>query len=78
LRWRGRSVLFTGDIGAKGESHLLQGDHDLRAEVLKVPHHGSKTSSTYPFVQEVRTLYAVISVGRGNPFGHPTERVLRR
>lgn len=78
LKWRGRSVLFTGDIGANGESHLLKGDHDLRTEVLKVPHHGSKTSSTYPFVQEVRPLYAVISVGRGNPFGHPTERVLRR
>lgn len=51
---------------------------DLSADVLKVPHHGSDTSSSYVFLREVMPGYAVICVGEGNSYGHPTEAVLSR
>jgi competence protein ComEC len=52
--------------------------HDLRADVLKVDHHGSNTSSTQELIDAVRPRWAVISVGARNPFGHPRLEVLRR
>lgn len=76
--WQGRSVLLTGDIGKEAEAEMVRNDLPVRSEVLKVPHHGSKSSSSYPFAKEVSPLFAVISVGKGNPFGHPAQRVIRR
>lgn len=70
------SVLLTGDIEAETEAQLARGE-GLQSTVLKVAHHGSRTSTTPLFVDAVRPLYAVISVGRGNFFGHPHVQTLR-
>lgn len=69
-------ALYTGDIGGDVERRLAR-DYDLRAHVLKVPHHGSRFSSTEPFAGEVRPAIAVIGVGK-NRYGHPTPDALER
>jgi competence protein ComEC len=78
LRWRGVSVVFTGDIGAATEHRLLGSFEPALLRVVKVPHHGSLTSSSGPFVRALAPRAAVVSVGRGNRFGHPAPEVLRR
>ncbi|HWR42773.1 DNA internalization-related competence protein ComEC/Rec2 [Sporomusa sp.] len=71
------SFLLTGDLEAQGEAAMLaQGV--LPCTVLKVGHHGSKTSSTAPFLQAISPRFAVISVGYGNRFGHPHPETLKR
>jgi competence protein ComEC len=72
------SVLFTGDIEQESEGNLLYLGKWLKSDILKVPHHGSQTSSTEEFIRAVSPRIAVISVGRNNPFKHPHEKVLRR
>jgi len=74
------SVLLTGDIEAISEMALLtqHGANALRSRVLIVPHHGSKTSSTMPFLQAVRPEYALIQAGWDNQFGHPHRAVIER
>ncbi len=72
------SFLLTGDAEAAAENHLLQRGVRLQADVLKVGHHGSRTSTTAPFLAAVRPAYAVIQVGEGNRYGHPTADVLER
>ncbi len=72
------SFLFTGDAGKATEKDLLDEQIDLRADVLKVGHHGSNTSSTEAFLQEVSPKYAVISCGFLNKYGHPDMDVLDR
>jgi competence protein ComEC len=64
-------MLFTGDAGAEAEARILASGADVRADVLKVGHHGSAYSSTPEFIRAVSPRYAVISVGRNNLFGHP-------
>jgi competence protein ComEC len=70
--------LFTGDIGWDAEKDLVESGLDLEADVLKVPHHGSKYSSSYQFLRAVNPLYAVISVGADNDYGHPTDEALSK
>ncbi|MGL4521200.1 MAG: DNA internalization-related competence protein ComEC/Rec2 [Bacilli bacterium] len=70
IRW-----LFTGDVEAPGEQVLLQNDIGP-VDVLKVAHHGSKTSSSVPFIQAIQPEIAIISAGRRNMFGHPHETTL--
>ncbi len=72
------SFLFTGDAEREAEQALLNRGANLAATVLKVGHHGSDTSTTYPFLRQVMPQYAVISVGKGNSYGHPTEQTLSR
>ena len=72
------SFLFTGDAEREAEQAILNSGADLSATVLKVGHHGSDTSTTYPFLREVMPQYAVISVGTGNSYRHPTEDALSR
>lgn len=72
------SFLLTGDVGARRETILRHAGADLRSTVLKVPHHGSATSSSPDFLAAVRPLVHVISVGRDNPYGHPSPAVLER
>lgn len=72
------SYLFTGDIEASAEDILLSRHPDLRAQVLKVAHHGSRTSSTAAFIAAVQPRTAVISAGRFNRFGHPHPEVVAR
>ena len=70
--------LFTGDAEREAEQAILASGADLSATVLKVGHHGSETSTSYLFLREIMPAYAVISVGKGNTYGHPTEDALSR
>ena len=72
------AVLFAGDIEALAEADLAQSPAGLRAQVLKAPHHGSRTSSTEAFLRRVAPLFTVYPVGAGNRFGFPNEDVLAR
>lgn len=72
------SFLFTGDMEFEAEKDLVDSGADLSADVLKVGHHGSDTSTSYVFLREVMPSYAVISSGYGNSYGHPSEVVLSR
>lgn len=63
--------LFTGDAEGLSESEILQGGYDIKADVLKIGHHGSRTSSTDAFLDKVSPKYAVISCEKGNDYGHP-------
>ncbi|OAT73768.1 ComEC/Rec2 family competence protein [Parageobacillus thermoglucosidasius] len=71
------SFLFTGDAETKAETDMIKAKKDLRADVLKVGHHGAKTSTSTAFLNAVKPKYAVISVGK-NSYGHPTKEVLNR
>ncbi len=74
------SFLFTGDMERDAEADLIEywGEDALRADVLKVGHHGSDTSTSYPFLRAVLPEIAVISVGADNSYGHPDEDALSR
>ena len=73
------AFLLTGDIGARTEALLLRdGAERLASRVLKVAHHGSRHSSSGRFLAAVGAAEAPISVGAGNPFGHPTPEALSR
>ena len=72
------AVMLAGDIERAGEETLVKSGEDLRADVLKVPHHGSKTSSTAAFIDAVGPRCAVISVGERSRFGHPNAEVVSR
>jgi len=71
------TFLLTGDAPKEIEQDLIQRKIDLKSDVLKVGHHGSKTSTTLEFLKAVKPKYAVISVGENNKFGHPSLRVLK-
>ena len=72
------SILFTGDIDRIAEEALLGAGTDVHASILKVPHHGSDTSSTLAFLRAVHPGLAIISVGKDNPYGHPRPETLER
>ncbi len=72
------SFLFVGDAEREAEQAVLNRECDLKSTVLKVGHHGSDSSTTYPFLREIMPTYAIISVGENNSYGHPTEAVLSR
>jgi len=78
LQLGARSLLLTGDIEARGENGMLGGHENLGADVVKVAHHGSRTSSTDAFVSEVKARFAIVSVGRVSIFGHPNAEVVAR
>ncbi|KKW71771.1 DNA internalization-related competence protein ComEC/Rec2 [Lactococcus cremoris] len=68
--------LFTGDLEQEGEKKLLQNYPKLQVDVLKVGHHGSKTSSSPEFIKEIHPKLALISVGKANRYGHPNQETL--
>jgi len=70
--------LFTGDIGKKTEKDILNETKDLDAEVLKVAHHGSKSSTSSNFLKTVNPKYAAICVGENNQYGHPDPETIKR
>jgi len=74
----GGSALLTGDIEAKSEHALLRAGAPLAADVLVVPHHGSRTSSTPAFVKAVSPAVAIVTPGYRNRFGHPRPEVVAR
>ncbi len=78
LNYKDVSVLFTGDIEKETENILLENNTDLKADVLKVAHHGSASSTTENFLKAVDPKIAVISVGKNNSFGHPAYVVMER
>jgi competence protein ComEC len=73
-----RTFLFTGDIEKQTETAVLKEGVNLRSDVVKVAHHGSRTSSTDAFVAATHPLLAIISVGRTSMFGHPNKEVVER
>jgi competence protein ComEC len=70
------SFLFTGDVEEEAEEDILRLGKWLKSDVIKVPHHGGRTSSYEPFFEAVSPDVAVISVGRDNTFGHPHKETL--
>ncbi|MBR4110966.1 MAG: DNA internalization-related competence protein ComEC/Rec2 [Clostridia bacterium] len=75
LMYENVSVLFTGDIEKEGEEKI---NGNINADILKVAHHGSKTSSTEKFINGVKPQISVIGVGEGNKFNHPSFEVIER
>ncbi len=73
---KGSSVLMTGDIDEKGEKSLIA-DTDIKADILKIAHHGSRYSSCEKFIAVAAPKIAVIQVGK-NTYGHPSEEVIKR
>ena len=69
--------LFMGDAPIRTERQLLESDEDLRADVLKLGHHGADTSSSLPFLQAVNPKRALISAGQDNAYRHPRPSVLQ-
>ncbi len=72
------SLLLTGDIERPSERRILAEDQTVTANFLKVAHHGSKTSTTEPFLDAAHPAFAAISAGRDNIFGHPSPEVVER
>ena len=68
--------LFMGDAGVKVEEDLIEKYNMQDIDVLKVGHHGSKTSSSKEFINEITPKYSIISVGKNNRYGHPNDSVL--
>ena len=79
LKYKGFSVLFTGDIEEKAEKKILEKySKELQSTILKIAHHGSKTSTTSEFLKAVNPQYALIGVGKNNKFGHPSEITINK
>jgi len=76
INFEQNSFLFTGDIEKEIERELIKSNYDLNSDLLKVSHHGSNTSSSYDFLEKVSPKYAVISVGKDNNYGHPSNEVI--
>lgn len=76
--YRTGSILLTGDIERDAEEEILATGADVRSDILKVPHHGSKTSSSTGFLLAVDPGLALISLGKENSYGHPHSSVLDR
>ena len=76
LNYKKFSMLFTGDIEEAAEKQILKKYENnlklLKADILKVAHHGSKTSTTLEFLNAVKPKYSIIGVGKENKFGHPS------
>ena len=78
LKGLGHSAVLTGDLTVKGEKEIMKTDAYLKSDVLKLGHHGSKTSSSVPFLNAVNPTYAIIPSGKNNRFRHPSKEVVQR
>jgi competence protein ComEC len=78
VNYGGVSFVFTGDIGRETEQTIARSFVRAPVRILKVPHHGSATSSSQLFLDALQPDIAIISAGRGNPFGHPVPAVIDR
>ena len=81
LNYKNYSMLFTGDIEAIAEKAILKkyskNLNILKSDILKVAHHGSKTSSITEFIEKIKPKYAIIGVGEDNKFGHPSDNTIQ-
>lgn len=78
LEYAGKKLVFTGDSNNSNEKYYCETYPYVDCDVLKVAHHGSRTSSSKDFLKHVKCEYAVISVGDGNSYGHPEQETLDR
>lgn len=78
LTFGNRAFLFMGDAEAQVERQILTNGYNVKADVLKAGHHGSKTSTSDPFLRAVNPAYAVITCGVGNNYGHPHDETIKR
>ena len=76
VKYKEFSILFTGDLDIKGEKEI--NDLSLKADILKIAHHGSKTSTGKDFLENVDPKAALISCGENNKYGHPSQDVIHR
>jgi competence protein ComEC len=75
---RKNSFLFMGDAESLAENEILKAGFNVQAQVLKVGHHGSKSSTNTTFLKAVKPTYAVISLGKNNDYGHPHSQTLKK
>ena len=78
VKSEGRSLLFMGDVGTEVERDIMMSMRGMKTDLIKVPHHGSKSSSSEDFVSQIKPAIAVMTVGRANPYHHPSADVLER
>ncbi|MHB8126651.1 MAG: ComEC/Rec2 family competence protein [Desulfitobacteriaceae bacterium] len=78
LTYGQNTFLFTGDAPALSEHEMISTTFNLKADVLKVGHHGSYSSTSADFLAKVQPKYAIISVGKGNTYGHPANATLAK
>jgi competence protein ComEC len=76
LSWGKSSAIFMGDLETEGQDQLLASGQNVKSDIIKISHHGSKDSINPKFLSAVDPKYAIISVGRDNPFGHPSKDML--
>ena len=74
MEFNGTSFLFTGDAETENEKTIKW----QQTDILKVGHHGSTTSTSQNFLNQIKPKYAIISVGKDNDYGHPNEKILER
>ncbi len=77
MNYKQVDFLFTGDVENRGETEIIMENLPLKADVIKIAHHGAATSNSFDFLKAVDASYAIISVGEYNRFGHPHIRVLK-
>ncbi|MFA5524003.1 MAG: MBL fold metallo-hydrolase [Tissierellales bacterium] len=78
LNYKESSFIFTGDAEKPSEDEMIVKGYDLTAKVLKVGHHGGRTSTSKEFLDKINPDYAVISVEKGNDYGHPHKETIKR
>lgn len=78
LQFGNTSFLLMGDAGVQSEGEMLSKGFDLKADLLKVGHHGSHYSTSIDFLKAVSPQFAVISVGKDNPYGHPAPETIKK
>lgn len=78
LTYGNTKFLFTGDAQAQNERAMIANNYDLSADVLKLAHHGSRTSTLNEFISKVNPKYAVVSCGKGNDYGHPHKETVNK
>lgn len=77
VTYKDTSFLFTGDAEKLSEKEILQKKYDIKADVLKLGHHGSSTSSSKEFLDKVNPKIAVASLGKNNDYGHPHKEIIK-
>src|SRR4029453_15161097 len=78
LKFGARTFLLMGDVEKKVEGEIINRSATLKTDLLKVAHHGSRSSTTDEFLERTNPLLALISVAEHSPFGHPHDEVLKR